>query len=485
MSLALAKKSLLTIALSGLLLGSCGGGATDDGGGIGGSGVTGISFGGVNEFGSIWVNGVRFETTGAEIFVDGQAVGVGDDIAQRYLAVGKQVRVEGMINGDYRTGQANRVLFDDDIEGPIESVHPLDENTIEIEVLKQRVVVDDTTVILGFGRNLVDGVMVEISGAHHPDGGMRATHVTIRSDDFVGGLTPVEVKGVVSSFSDQTFDINGLKIDYASIPIDELPAGLGDGAFVDVRGTYDGGGTLTARFIEPESDLGAKFADRAEIEGFITEMAAPDKFTVSAQPVQVLSDTQFEGGLMGELRPGRRIEVEGALFEGILIADEVSFSYEIELEGDVGTVDPKTQTLILTALPGLTISADSQTEIGGSVALFGEINVGDHVKVRGRMHSGEDVVVARGLDVGKDPDPNVVIQGAVTEIGAPVVTILGVEVDTTLVPDDNFEGVDDQPTSREGFFQTVRIGHIVRAQGALSAVGNVMWQEIELEDDDG
>ena len=87
----------MPVALALLILWGCsggagGGGRLTAGGGIGGSGVT---VGSVSKFGSVFVNDVEYDTTGAVVVVDGVEKGSGDQTVLDNLSVGKVVRIEG------------------------------------------------------------------------------------------------------------------------------------------------------------------------------------------------------------------------------------------------------------------------------------------------------------------------------------------------------------------------------------------------------
>ena len=114
-------------ALSLVLLSACGGsGGSDDTGSssapdsnpppTAGIGRTGLAVGPVTTFGSIVVNGVRYDTTSTEFTVDG-APGSESD-----LRVGDIVIVSGTVNEDGVTGTANSVIYDDIVTGPVESI---------------------------------------------------------------------------------------------------------------------------------------------------------------------------------------------------------------------------------------------------------------------------------------------------------------------------------------------------------------------------
>ncbi len=103
---------LKLVGLACALLVACGGsgggvGGIDPGGGIGGSGMT--SSGSISAFGSIFVNGVEYETNGAMITVDG------DSATEADLGLGMVVLVIGTVNDDGVTGTAEQVIFDDEV----------------------------------------------------------------------------------------------------------------------------------------------------------------------------------------------------------------------------------------------------------------------------------------------------------------------------------------------------------------------------------
>ncbi|MDP4918587.1 MAG: DUF5666 domain-containing protein, partial [Haliea sp.] len=86
------------------------------GGGIGGSGQSSTSSGSIDGFGSIFVNGVRFDTDDAEVLIDGE---LRNDDA---LRLGMVVVVTGQIDEGNTTGTAQRVIYDNELKGPISSI---------------------------------------------------------------------------------------------------------------------------------------------------------------------------------------------------------------------------------------------------------------------------------------------------------------------------------------------------------------------------
>ena len=71
----------------------------------------------ITGFGSIYVNGIEYDTNGASYEVDDASAS--DDSA---LAVGMVVKVQGSVNADGRTGSASSVSYDDEVEGIVEDL---------------------------------------------------------------------------------------------------------------------------------------------------------------------------------------------------------------------------------------------------------------------------------------------------------------------------------------------------------------------------
>ena len=89
-------------ALSLMMLMACsgsggGGGDLMAGGGIGG---TGISIGTISGFGSVIVNEVDFDTKEAQVVVNSQSKGAGDEAVSTNLAIGMVVRIEARYPAD-------------------------------------------------------------------------------------------------------------------------------------------------------------------------------------------------------------------------------------------------------------------------------------------------------------------------------------------------------------------------------------------------
>jgi Domain of unknown function (DUF5666) len=147
-----------------LLVASCGGVGQDGTGATPDTRTTGV----VTGFGSVIVNGIRFDTANASISVDGTAGRSQDD-----LRVGMVVDVTGNVAADGSTGTATSVVFESVLRGNIDEA-PLARS---FKVLGQTVRFDDATVTdAGLdSRELRAGDRLLVSGLRAPDGTLRAT----------------------------------------------------------------------------------------------------------------------------------------------------------------------------------------------------------------------------------------------------------------------------------------------------------------------
>lgn len=320
-------RNMIITAYALLAIAGCSGGVGSVA--SGGTGGTGISSGTVTGFGSVFVNGVEFTTTSSSVELDGVSGPDESTDPHRGLKVGMVVKVNGEFDDDDIHGTSAEIEYKDNLEGPVDSITPIDATTKQAVVLGQTVILDmnqthfeNTTF-----DTLAVGNVIEVSGLLDDAGQIQATFVEKKADSFVSGTTQIEVKGTIKSLDTmaKTFQINALTVAYASAT--ELPSGgPANGQYVEVKGTSYSGGTLTATKVEMDDDtLGAMDAGKVELEGYITAVTSPTQFQVGTQAVQTTGSTVFENGTSSDIALGRKIEVEGPLAGGILTATKVSF----------------------------------------------------------------------------------------------------------------------------------------------------------------
>jgi hypothetical protein len=360
------------------------------GGGIGGTGI--ISSGVVTGFGSIVVNGSKFDTSTAAVIINGEQIGVGDESVQNNLDIGRVVTVEGTGILDDINAKAVRVIYQDNVRGPIESMQDIDATTKEIEILGQIVIVN---VITKFKETQFDSLAVDdvvaVSGYLDDNEIIRATFL-----EKIGDINPTfEVIGFVKNLNSvlNSFMINDLKVDYSSIAGD-LPQGIpAEGLFVEVEGRLAAGGELLAANLEIADELGGDDGDEVEVMGFVTEVISENgiiKFKIGNQEVHVDPDPQvviYVDGSPNDIAPGQKLEAEGSLEDGILVADEIEFwePDQIEVEGVVTEVDLSGDPIKFTISNqdgSQVVEADTDTTIFEDVNP-GEIDIGMKIEIKG------------------------------------------------------------------------------------------------------
>ncbi len=464
---------------------------TGCGGGGGGSGATAsgssvVSTGVITGFGSVYVNGVRFETTRAVFLVD-DAPGSQDD-----LAVGDVVKIRGRVNDDGRTGTATEVIGDDAVEGPVTALNLLAGTLV---VAGQSVVTDADT---SFDDNipgsslagLVIGDFVEVAGFLDAAGAVRATRIEKKAAGSI-----VEVHGVVADLDtvNRRFRINALNIDYGAAVLDDFPGGqITAGDFVEAKGSTFVGGALQATKIEfegPDADDDNDDGDaKREIEGLITRFVSVTDFDVAGRPVTTTLTTVYENGTAADLGLNLKVEVEGPLdAAGVLVARKVSIrrAANVRLTSLVDSVDAASGTLIVL---GITVKVDALTRLedksDADVESFAlaDLRAGDYVEVRGaEFPAASGQLLARRLE-REDNDDESSVQGPVTAVAAPDLEIFGVTVQT--VAGTEFEDWSEDSVSAATFFSIVTLGDLVKAKGNLIADQVIRAEEVELEGED-
>jgi hypothetical protein len=470
-----------------LLLAGCGGGGGGGGdGGDGGSdgGTGGIDRGGITlavgtitGFGSVHVNGVRYVTTGATFTIDDQPGSESD------LRVGQVVRIEGTVNTDGTTGTATKVVFDDEAEGPIQS----------IDLVASRLVVVGRTVLVGPSTSFDDsivprsleglavGARIEVSGFVTADGNVQATRIESKAAQGA-----VEVKGRVSALdmAARTFVLGSLTVSYATAQLEDFPSGQpANDDEVEVHGSIDGTGTLVATRVEHEGASSGGEDDDGDYEGLITRFVSPTDFDVAGQRVTTNASTAFEGGTAADLALNVAVEVEGGFdASGVLVASEVEFRHEsdTEVEGRVEAVDVGAGTLTVL---GITFRVTGVTRFedhsSSDLDRFGlaDIAVGDFVEVDG--YEDATGFVATKVERDDADGDEVKLEGRAANVAPPDFTIGGVKVTTDA--NTEFRNDNGDSISSATFFAAAAGGAVVKARGAL--VGDtVLATRAELDD---
>jgi len=462
-------------------VGCGGGGAGDDGGAPPPSqgidrGGSAFAQGAITGFGSVFVNGVRYSTSGASITID-DSPGVESD-----LAVGQVVRIEGTLDAGGTTGTARSIVYDSDVKGQIASIDTIASTLV---VLGQTIRVTtgtsfDSTIVPGSLAGLAIGDTIEVSGFPGSAGVLTATRIERMA---AGG--ELEVRGIASNVDTaaQRLRINDLTVDYSNAMLEHFPSGQpAEGDLVEAKGALGGSGDLLATRIERESaSLPGSTDDTAEIEGLVTRFASSADFDVAGQRVTTTVSTRYEGGASADLAVDVYIEVDGDFdATGRLVAREVDFrrSAEVEIAAPVDTVDAAANSLRLLGIVVLTDSLtrfEDQSDLDIERFSLADLRAGDYVEVR--AYADGDNLIANRLE-RDDAEPDVVLRGQVEAVAQPELDILGVRVVTSAATE--FRDENDLPITQAQFFAAVD-GRTVKITGQYIG-GAIQAEEAELED---
>lgn len=447
---------------------SCGGGT----GGQTGAGTVGVSSGPITGFGSVFVNGVEYSTSGAKIMINGSPATPSD------LKVGMMVQVDGRIDGGGAKGTATKVEYDDQVRGVVDSVDAANNTLV---VMGQKVAVDNMTVFHGTTdlAGVKAGNIVEVSGMVDSAGVIHATSIELKNTSFASGDT-LNLRGKVSNLDTTaaTFDIGAQPVSYATAVLNGLPTGLADGMTVLVKSTQgiSPGGQLVASAVEGVSNnLRAPEGQELELEGIVTAFTSATDFSVNGQPVTTTPSTRFVHGSASSLAPNVRIEVEGSTdASGVLVADKVNVQIhpEIEVSAGVQAVDPAGGTLTLLGRK-FTVDANTVYRDEGSVhARFfriKDIAVGDRLDVRAYQNAGA-LVATRVERRNAPPDGTVELKARVSTVNSPDLQMLGMTVATDTST--SFRIGDTSVTSTD-FFAGVTGGDVLDVRGSLTGDGSI------------
>ena len=392
--------NILLLLVVVLMLVACAGGGSggtgNTGGGVGGSGI--ISRGAISEFGSIVVNGTEFDTTNAVVVINGKIVGIGDEAVENHLSEGKVVTVQGTSGEGEESAVAEKVIYRSDVEGPVSQVDDSDPDTIELIVMGQTVRVNYLTHLKNIDLlGILPGKVVEVSGFYDNQGTVWATFLEDKQASYEEDAI-YEVKGIVHALdTDQkTFMVNGLEVHYSNADTSGLPGGNPvDGLLVEAEGTLDQAFTqMSAQVVSQEDEIDAESAEEVEITGFVTYYITFDEFVVGSQLVVVEEGAVFVDGMPEDIAPGKKLEAEGELVDGILRAWEIEFwePDQFEIEGLVTHIE-----FINFANQESEFTIGEQTVITNAATDFedgelADIELNVNVEIKGRLVA--DVMVA-------------------------------------------------------------------------------------------
>ena len=293
--------------LAAIALAGCGGGM-QAGVGSGGSGAPlAVGLGPVTGFGSIIVNGERYDESAAEVLVDERPDGAR---AATVAAIRLGMRTELQ----HRNLAVATATVAAEVVGPVSSL-----SATGFVALGQTVLVNADPVRTAFEgfdslADLAAGAVVEVHGDRAGNGDILATRVELKP----AGLALVRVAGTAANVIGRSFSIGALSVDATSATLVPAGATIANGqrvvAWTDVPYT---GGALAAKIVRIGASTIAPNA-AVTLDGVIGDFQGASSFRVSGVPVNAGQVNPITGGSAADLRNGLQVRVRGTFTGGVL-----------------------------------------------------------------------------------------------------------------------------------------------------------------------
>jgi len=427
--------------------------------------------------GTLTVNGVVLDTRGAAIKIED-----GLHRPESELRHGMVVKVRGRF--DDRTGTATEIEFEDHLKGRVRASsssavsRSVDVGGRTVHVEDSTHVFDDSGNHVGFAGLATDD-RVRVSGFTDDGGRLRATSIERlarqSSDDsfemkgFVTGLNAARTEfTLVSSPSDA-----GIVVTVTS-----LAAAIVEGSYVEVHAaSAPVAGAVTASAVELEDASVAGEGAEVEIEGIVASGTSAS-FTIDGQEVGTSASTRWENGVPDDLVPGVKVEVEGHVEGGVLVAEKVSFRALVRLQGPATGVTASSYTVL-----GFTVLRDAFGDESDATPTEGQA-----IQVRGYPNAaGTGIVSTRTHQPSGGGGNRLLLQGLVTGKDATggSLVILGVTVGTTSGTRYYRHRDEVNDIGKSAFFALVEASRsVVKARiTSAPAGGSATAEELELEDE--
>ena len=448
------------------------------GGGIGGSGVISYSVGTLTGFGSVLINGSRFDTTTADFLVNGQPA------VQNQLRVGMQLTAQV----DFDTAAADQVDYTAALIGPIDSAPDV---SGRFQVLSRTIVIGAGTVLDSLiSTDLVPGRAIEISGVTDANGDLIASYIrpAVNSE--------LQVAGTVSSVGDnqQRITVRNINITLEQADVSSLngtPLAPGTAVIVTAMANqYNAStNTLTASSVAPGISIAQTEDARIELTGFVQTFDSVSSFSVDGLQVTTSTATQYEAvdGLVLDASAvfiNSLIEVEGRfLSTGAVEAERIVVLpvENTELVGRLEAIDSGAKTVMILGVP---VQATTVTRFSGDndgTMNFEALRVGDYAEIDAAFTSTGLLATKIEID---EADDEASLEGPVTQIVVDQRRIEIAGVSIVFNDETEFEvdqGETEQEVDELTFINALSVGIIVKAKWKTFTSVEIPVDELEIE----
>ena len=154
----------------------------------------------------------------------------------------------------------------------------------------------------------------------------------------------------------------------------------------------------------------------------------------------------------------------------------------IRAQATVDSVNSAANSLVML---GVTVSVDELTRIEDKSAAdvdpltINDISTGDYLEIRGNEIPAGSGQILAGLLERDDAGTGVSLQGFVTAVNDPALTVLNVTIETN--GGTVFRDIDDSVLTATDFFNLVGLDSLIKATGTESTATTITATEVELE----
>lgn len=440
------------------------------------------STGVISNFGSVYVNGIRYATDNANITTDNE-----QNASEDNLGIGMVVTVSGRVTANGDVAEATDIEYKLNAKGPVEAVS-LSNSTFT--VLGQEFFVDEMTNFdeITFETLTID-MIVEVSALENEAGEFVATHVSVSesSDEFV-------LRGEIQQLNTDTlqFNLNTTIVDYSDVELaSPLENGLTvrtvssqalqDGIFIadEISIVEAGQGSD-----EEDNDSGQQIA----IDGVISSIVDENTFVVADQSISWNDNTEFQAGDAEDLAVGLRIKAFGPVVDDILVARAIRLDKEgiIKLEGEIQAIDSEASSITVL---NTTFTLDNHSHFTDKSdakvrrLTLGDLSIGDGVDIK--AFATDTGLIIRSLVrthlSGTEEAGIVELTGIVSQIAQPDFQMQNLLITTNEITE--FELADDEVTADE-FFGQLNSGDVVSVEGIRQSDDTILALEVEIETSD-
>jgi len=459
-----------------LLLSACGGGqvpATDSSNQTltvdNGMPTTVTRVGVITGFGSVIIDGVRYNTDAAEVLVNGSSVADLQD-----LRVGMRVGVVYSEADDSDQPIVSQLAYRSDIEGAITSINRVDRILV---VAGTQVHYNELTRFWGASPDvLVVGDVLEVSGHFVGDLPFLATFIELENDQD-------ELQRTVGYVADldevaQTFSLGSLTVDYSGVAITEL---LTNNQFVWVSGSTGQAGFIAvtvAPHRTPIADLLDEDFDaviRHEISGLVSRFS-DDERTIFVDGIgyPLASELQTSVALYDYVELHLSSAGEVAFIE----SEDDFYRSDGTIKGVIESIDLDSQSVTVSQIPYYFSTTTRFEDDRNERWDFADLQSSQAVEISYALIDGRRLIQRIELEYDDELYEQWELKGLVGSITDTTLSVDNVRVDISGEPIFLLENI---VVTRAQFLQTLTTASIVEVEGYFDGEGRFVAQKLEAE----